>query len=145
MRSRWPWPAWVAAVAGLAATAAMSVTLRVGSGALLRGLSVTEQAEIGEGVALLILTGLVVATAVVAYRVHPLLPGIPALWFTIVYIPAMFMPWPADWLPEWISSHFLLTASAAPFVITGVLLGATAASVLGWAPAARNSPPEEVL
>lgn len=134
MRAKWRWPAWAGAAGGVVAAVLLSVGLRVGTITLRRGLSLNDRGDISEGIALLLLTGVVFAAVVGLPRLHPLLPGIPAVWFGILYLPALFIPWPGGWMPEWMMSHFLATAMPAPFVLTGLLLAATVMSLLGWWP-----------
>lgn len=129
MRTKWIWPAWAGGIGGVVAAVALSFLLRQGTGTLTRGLQLAETGTIRTAISLLLLGGLVAGAVTILPRLHPLLPGIPAAWFVVVYVPALFSGGPAGWHPTWMTNHFLMTASAGPFLLTGVLVVATITSL----------------
>jgi len=79
----------------------------------------------------LLLGGLVLGLIGFAGRFHPLIPGLPALWFAIVFGPSLVgLGGPPSWFPEFITSFFLRAGSSAVFMVFGYLILATAVSLL---------------
>lgn len=112
MRTKWIWPTWAGALGGVVAAVAISFLLRQGTGTLTTGLQRSATGDVRTGITILLLAGLLVGGSTVLPRLHPLLSGIPAVWFVVVYVPALISGGPVDWYPTWMVNHFLLTASA---------------------------------
>jgi hypothetical protein len=77
---------------------------------------------------LLLLLGAVIF-AVVTGRGSPLLPGIPAVALAFVYLPlAVDLAFPT-WYPRPVRDLALITLGPAPYLLLGVLLGATVRAI----------------
>lgn len=131
MRTGRGWPLWAGMTAGVVAAAVISLLLRQGTVAGQEGVQRFDVAEFRTGFAVLLISGVVVGAVALLARKHPLLAGIPAAWFLILYGPAAFSGTAPSWFPAWMTEHFLVTASPAAFLATGVFVAATAASL--WA------------
>lgn len=144
-RTRWILPWWGGVVGGVAVAAASSWLLVRATIPFRNGFDLLQVPQLRSGVLLLIAAGAVVGLAAFTPRLHPLVPGIPTVWFAMVFGPVMFrageLP---SWYPEWISRQFrLVQSTSAPFVIVGVLAVATVASLLEVPqPTTRTPQPE---
>lgn len=79
----------------------------------------------------LLLGGLVLGLIGFGGRFHPLIPGLPAIWFLIVLGPSLVgLGGPPSWFPEFITSFFLRSGSPAVFMTLGYLILATVVSLL---------------
>lgn len=122
--SRHPWklPLWGGAAIGILTAAALSWLLYEGTWRFTQGFDLLLRPEALSGGLILLLVGALLGGLVVVPRLHPLVPGIPAAWFAIVYIPSLFRWTTPDWYPRWMELLFLRTHSAAPWVILAVLV-----------------------
>lgn len=79
----------------------------------------------------LLVGGLVLGLIGFGGRFHPLIPGLPAIWFVIVLGPSLVgLGGPPSWFPGFITSFFLRAGSPAVFMILGYLILATVVSLL---------------
>lgn len=79
----------------------------------------------------LLVGGIVLGLVGFGGRFHPLIPGLPAIWFVILLGPSLVgLGGPPSWFPEVITSFFLRAGSPAVFMILGYLILATAVSLL---------------
>lgn len=80
---------------------------------------------------ILVIGGVVLGAVGFAGRYHPLIPGIPAIWFAIVVGPGLVgLGLSPSWLPDFMSSFVLRAASPAIYVIFGYLILATGVSLM---------------
>lgn len=80
---------------------------------------------------LLVVGGIVLGTVGFAGRFHPLIPGVPAIWFAIVLGPGLVgLGLSPSWLPGFMSSFALRAVSPAIYVILGYLILATGVSLI---------------
>lgn len=79
----------------------------------------------------LLVGGLVLGLIGFGGRYHPLIPGLPAIWFAIVFGPSVIgLGAPPSWFPDFVLDFFLRAGSSAVYMIFGYLLLATAVSLL---------------
>lgn len=82
------------------------------------------------GVSLLV-GGLVLGLIGLSGRFHPLIPGLPAIWFAIVLLPSVVgLGMPPSWFPDFVADFFLRVSSPAAYVVFGYLILAAAVSLL---------------
>lgn len=75
---------------------------------------------------LLLTMGVVLGIIGFAGRYHPLVPGVPAIWFVILLGPSLIgLGGPPSWLPDFVSQLFLRLAGPAVYVMFGYLVLAT--------------------
>lgn len=84
---RWRLPLWGGAVAGIAFAAVLSCALQYGSKRFVFGFDLLQRPEALSGVMSLLLVGGLVGGLIIAPRLHPLVSGIPALCFALVFGP----------------------------------------------------------
>ncbi|MFP3880946.1 MAG: hypothetical protein ACLFRT_02700 [Actinomycetota bacterium] len=119
------------AVLGTASIFLLSWLTLVGTRAFNNATSSPDNVSLAFAGLLLLVGGLVLGLVGFAGRFHPLIPGLPAIWFGIVFGPSLAgLGGPPSWFPEFITSFFLRTGSSAVFMIFGYLILATAVSLL---------------
>lgn len=80
---------------------------------------------------LLVVGGVVLGAVGFAGRYHPLIPGVPAIWFAIVLSPSLIgLGISPSWFPDLLSSFVLRSASPAIYLILGYLILATVVSLI---------------
>lgn len=80
---------------------------------------------------LLTFGGVVLGLVGFAGRYHPLIPGVPAVWFAIVLVPSLIgFGAGARWLPAFVLNALLGAASPAIFMVFGYLALATGVAML---------------
>lgn len=126
--SRWRTSAWSGALIGVVAAGVLTWLVREGVQAFRSGAQSGVTSLAGPGW-LLLAVGAVLVLVVGGADFHPLIPAVPAVWFLLLFGPLLVgvagLP---DWYPEWMRSYFLVTGSAAVFIVTGVLVAATVAA-----------------
>lgn len=119
------------AILGIASSFLLSWLTFVGTRSFLTATRSPDNASVAFAGLLLVLGGLVLGLIGFAGRYHPLIPGLPAIWFAIVFGPSLVgLGGPPSWFPEFITSFFLRSGSPAVFMIFGYLILATVVSLL---------------
>lgn len=136
--SHWRLSAWAGGIAGIAAAAALTWLFRWGTQTFISAVRSPDNAELAEAGWLLLLGGVVLMAVLLSAHLHPLITGIPALWFLVRFGPLLLgVGGVPEWYPQWIGRHVLIDANEAAFVITGLLAAATTEALLR-----PTSPPE---
>lgn len=80
---------------------------------------------------LLTFGGVVLGLVGFAGRYHPLIPGVPTVWFAIVLIPSLIgLGAGTRWLPDFVLNALLAPASPAIFMVFGYLALATGVATM---------------
>lgn len=128
--SHWRTSAWSGAAIGIVAAVVLTWLVLEGVQAFLSAMQRGATTLAGPGW-LLLAVGAVLVVVVVGADFHPLIPAVPAVWFLLLFGPLLVgvgaLP---DWYPEWMTSYFLKTGSAAVYIVTGVLVAGTIAALV---------------
>lgn len=120
----------IGGLAGILAAALFTWLFDVGSRTLRVGFGLGDAAQLAGGGWLLVLAGALVGVVLWAGHLHPLVVGVPALWSIVRFGPILLgSDFPFGWSPEWLGRFTLTQTNEAAFVVTGLLMGATAWSV----------------
>lgn len=133
-RDKWRLTLLMGATVGVILSVALSVLVREGTQFLRRGLDLFIQPDLVVGGPLLLLAGVVTGVLLVTPRLHPLVAGVPAIWFAIVFVPVLFDPTLPDDYPRWVLSFYLGARGTAPYLVLGVLAAVSVTSLVGFPP-----------
>lgn len=119
------------AILGVASSFLLSWLTLVGTRSFLTATRQIDNPSLAFAGLWLLLAGLVLGSIGFAGRYHPLIPGLPTIWFVIVLGPSLVgLGGPPSWFPEFITSFFLRTGSPAVYMIFGYLILATVVSLM---------------
>lgn len=119
-----------AALLGIASTFLISWLTVSGTSAFLTATSEFDNASLAFAGLWLLIGGLVLGLIGFAGRYHPLIPGLPAIWFAVVLGPSVIgLGGPPSWLPDIVLNFFLRAGGPAVYIIFGYLILATAVSL----------------
>lgn len=119
------------AMLGIASSFLLSWLTLVGTRSLNDATRSPNNASLAFAGLLLVVGGLVVGMIGFAGRYHPLIPGLPAVWFAIVLVPSIIgLGAPPSWFPDIVLDFFLRAGSPALYIIFGYLILATMVSLL---------------
>ncbi len=118
-------PAWIGALTGVVAAAALTWVLNEGSRALALAVRV-QQGSLASAGWLLVAAGILLVAVLWGASLHPLVTGVPAAWFLLRFGPSLvgIYVFPT-WYPTWLQTSVLEGLGDTAFVITGILLTAT--------------------
>lgn len=126
MRSHWRTSPWSGAAIGVVVAAVLTWLVREGVQALRFATTRVDEGALASAFWLLLAVGVILAVVVFAAQLHPLIAGVPAAWFLVVFGPVLLgVLGTPNWYPEWMRSYFLQVGGEAAFVVTGVLVAAT--------------------
>lgn len=119
------------AILGVASTFLLSWLTLVGTRSFLIATRETDNASLAFAGLWLVVGGLGLGMIGFAGRYHPLIPGLPAVWFAIVLVPSIVgLGAPPSWFPEFVLDYFLRASSPAVYMIFGYLTLATVVFLL---------------
>lgn len=120
------------AVLGLASTLSLSWLTLTGTQAFFDATNRSpDNASLAFAGLWLLLGGVVLGVIGFAGRYHPLIPGLPAIWFAIVLVPSIIgLGAPPAWYPDFVLDFFLRAGSPALYMIFGYLILPTVVSLL---------------
>lgn len=124
-------PTWAGALAGVGAATVLTWLLREGSQSFRAAIDLAQVERLTGAGWLLTLAGVVLAAVLWSARIHPLIVGVPAVWFLVRFAPLLLgagtVP---SWYPEWITNHVLVDANGASFLTMALLSVATLAELI---------------